>query len=143
MKATKKQLDTLVKELDHVKAIKLLSDFNEPERILALGIELELTLDEVINGLVESGNDIIEYGNEEYYVLTDSEADEKNDESIENYIDDCIIPELPKHLQNYFDSEAFKRDARYDGRGHNLAGCDGNENDQKVNGITYFIYRWN
>lgn len=143
MKATKKQLDTLVKELDQQKAIKLLSDFNEPKRILALDIELELTLDEVISHLVEGSNDVIEYGNQEYYVLTDSEADQKNDESIDNYIDDCIIPELPKHIQCYFDDERFKRDARMDGRGHNLAAYDGHENYQDVDGETFYIYRWN
>src|SRR6187402_3597133 len=63
---------------------------------------------------------IFEYGSSEYLVVTDSEADDLWDEDLQNYIDDCILPELPEPYRIYFDNEAFKSDARMDGRGHSL-----------------------
>jgi hypothetical protein len=83
-----------------------------------------------------------EYKND-YLVLTDEEADERWEESLDNYLQECIYPELTGNLQNYFDDEKWKRDARYDGRGHSLSGYDGNENEETVQGITFYIYRQN
>lgn len=85
----------------------------------------------------------IEYGKQEYLVLTDDEADVLWDESLESYIDDCILPEIPKAYRSYFDNEKWKRDAKYDGRGHSLSSYDGNENEERVEGTYYFIYRTN
>jgi hypothetical protein len=79
----------------------------------------------------------------DYLVLTDEEADEKWEESLDNYLEECIYPELEGNLKNYFDDEKWKRDARYDGRGHSLSGYDGNENEETVEGITFYIYRQN
>lgn len=78
---------------------------------------------------------------ENYKVLTDNEADEENDAMIDNYIEECILPEIPSQYRSYFDSEAFKNDAAHDGRGHNIALYDGHENEEEVNGTTYYIYR--
>lgn len=83
-----------------------------------------------------------EYLND-YLVLTDDEAEDRWDESMDIYIDECILPELPKHLHYYFDSEKWKKDARFDGRGHSLASYDGEEHEEEVNGTTYYIYRIN
>jgi len=44
---------------------------------------------------------------------------------------------------NYFDEDAWKYDAKMDGRGHSLASYDGNENEETVNDETYYIYRIN
>jgi len=74
-------------------------------------------------------------------VLTDAEAEQRWDDSLESYIDDCL--EIPKHILPYFDREAWKSDARTDGRGHSLSGYDGCENSEEVNGTTYYIYRTN
>ena len=82
-----------------------------------------------------------EYYNGEYLVLTDSEADDEWDSALDNYIDEIIMPEIPDHLQNYFDEEKWKCDARCDGRGHILATYDGCEYEEEVNGTTYYIYR--
>lgn len=79
----------------------------------------------------------------DYLVLTDEEADERWEESLDNYLQECIYPELTGNLQNYFDDEKWKRDARYDGRGHSLSSYDGNENEETVEGITFYIYRQN
>jgi len=75
---------------------------------------------------------------EEYLVLTDSEADEMWNDSIEEYIEDHILPELPEKFRQYFDSEKFKRDCTHDGRGHTLSSYDGNEHELQGG---YFAYR--
>ena len=45
--------------------------------------------------------------------------------------------------RNYFDEEAWKSDARMDGRGHIISRYDGCENEEKVNGTWYYIFRQN
>jgi hypothetical protein len=65
----------------------------------------------------------------EYMVLTEKEANEAWEESLESYIDECIVPELPESMVGYFDFEVWKRDARMDGRGHSLSGYDGEEHE--------------
>lgn len=72
-----------------------------------------------------------------YMVLDDDEADELWEEYLESYLDECV----PGSDGPYFDREAWKRDARHDGRGHCLASYDGSEGEQKVDCETYFIYR--
>lgn len=88
-------------------------------------------------------NDTFTYGGSEYLILTDSEADDKWDNALEDYIDECIIPEIPEDYQIYFDREKWKRDARHDGRGHSIATYDGDEDEVEYNGETYYIYRMN
>lgn len=85
----------------------------------------------------------------EYAVGTDEEADSAWDQSLDSYIEECIEPELKFEglgsLSAYvkFDSEMWKRDARMDGRGHSLSGYDGEENEQEIDGVTFYIYRTN
>lgn len=92
--------------------------------------------------------------NSDYLVLTDDEADQMWDEYLENYIDDCILPELPEQYRCYFDNESFKDDARTDGRGHSLASYDGVEKEVSIKDMEqeseidleqteFFIYRIN
>lgn len=76
-------------------------------------------------------------------MYTDSEADDAWEKELDNYIDECILPEIPDSYRNYFDDEAWKIDAKYDGRGHALARYDGHEREQEVNGTTYYLYRIN
>lgn len=142
---TKKELRTQASNMDEQRAIEILSlTFDQPEKILALSIELQIDMDDAINTIKEdAGDEMFSYGSRDYYVLTDREAENKNDESIESYIDDCVLHEIPKHLQQYFDYDAFKADAEQDGRGHNLAAYDGYELTQTVNRTEYYIYRWN
>ena len=94
--------------------------------------------------IVNTYNDsFLEYGSEEYLVVTDDEANDLWEESLDNYLEDCIYPELQGNLKNYFDDEAWKSDARYDGRGHSLSGYDGEENEETVDEETLYIYRQN
>lgn len=79
----------------------------------------------------------------EWVVLTDDEADEKWEESLDNYIEECILPELPEEYRYYFDNEKWKRDAKMDGRGHSLATYDGEEGEETIDGETYYIYQMN
>ena len=78
-----------------------------------------------------------------HLVLTDSEADDMCEEYLDQYIDDCIIPELPEHAKDYFDRDSWKEDAKMDGRGHCLASYDGEESKETINGETFYIYRVN
>ena len=98
-------------------------------------------LDTEISELEESSYDdcIFELGNQEYMVLDEYEADQRWEESLDSYIEECILPELSGILANYFDEESWKRDARFDGRGHSLSSYDGCEYEQDE----YYIYRLN
>lgn len=79
----------------------------------------------------------------EWLVLTDSEANEAWDEDMQRYLEECVLPELPKATRCYFDEIAWKRDARFDGREGALSPYDGQEHSVDVNDTTYFIYRTN
>ena len=114
------------------------------EKLQAVKQFLNLNEEEAENLQVSSYDEnIIEYYGEEYEVLTDDEADDRWEEELQMYIDECIIPELPDFAARYFDEEVWKRDARFDGRGHSIARYDGCENEEEVNGTWYFIYRQN
>lgn len=93
--------------------------------------ELEIETDEIsING-------------DDLLILTDSEADDREEEELDNFIEECILPELPDCYQNYFDCDAWKRDAHFDGRGHIIARYDGNENEERIefeDGFQDWIY---
>lgn len=104
----------------------------------ALAIELGCELAEVESGRFDPNLFDAEGG--EYLVLDDDEANAAWEDSLDSYIDDCILPELPEIAQRYFDCDAFKRDARHDGRGHSLSGYDGVE--LELNG-DFYGYRVN
>lgn len=84
-----------------------------------------------------------ECSNTSYLVVTDDEAEELWDEELDNYLEECVYPQIPDDLVNYFDDEKWKRDARMDGRGHALSHYDGDEHEIKVNNTYYYIYRTN
>jgi hypothetical protein len=79
----------------------------------------------------------------EYLVLTDEEADQAWDEELDRYLDECVLPEVPDRWRNYFDREAWKRDARHDSRGHSLSGYDGREQEIKIGDEWIYVYRVN
>ena len=117
------------------------------ERMQAVAQYLSIEDDEnELENLHESSYDenVIEYYSEEYEVLTDEEADDRWEQELDNYIDECIMPEIKDDmLRTYFDEEAWKRDARFDGRGHAISRYDGCENEEKINNTWYYIYRQN
>jgi hypothetical protein len=120
--------------------VSRMSKHDDKETALAqhLGVDVE-TIDNNYGDVYESSE---EPG--EYLVLSDSEADQAWEESLENYLDECVMPELPAVVQQYFDRDAWKRDAKLsDGRGHSLSSYDGEEHEVKVDGVWYYIYRVN
>ena len=76
-------------------------------------------------------------------VLTEDEAEAAFEKALDNILDDVILPNLDEALQCYFDRDAWKRDAQYDGRGHHLNYYDRKEYNEVVNGTSYYIYRVN
>ena len=94
-----------------------------------------------LNNIVNEYDCTYSYHREEYIVATDEEADEIEDEYLDNYIDECL--EIPDNIRPYFDEEKWKDDARMDGRGHIISTYDGCEDEEDVNGTTYYIYRTN
>lgn len=111
------------------------------DKVLALAEHLGVEPSEI----EESGYDenYLTYGKRQYIVVTDSEADRLWEEDLDNYLEECVYPELPENMRNYFDDEKWKHDARMDGRAHNLGRYDGNEYEVKVNDEWYYIYRQN
>lgn len=76
------------------------------------------------------GLKVYSVGRAEYAVGTDEEADEAWDQALDSYLDDTgILDSIPENLRRYFDRDAWKADARFDGRGHALASYDGDEID--------------
>jgi len=108
-------------------------EHDEPEKARALAEHLGVDPSNVD----EEGDNQFAATGQEFMVLTDEEADEAQDESLENYIDECL--EIPENMKSYFDRDAWKRDARMDGRGHCLSSYDGEEHQ----GGEFFIYRTN
>lgn len=131
-----------ISDMDESEALELIKtkNFNEPEKVLALLLEEGATVGEIDN-VTEEGGNTLSFGGRDYLVCTDDEADQEQDEELERYIDECILPELADNYKRYFDNEAWKADARHDGRGHALGRYDGNECEQKVNKTDYFLYR--
>lgn len=80
---------------------------------------------------------VIDTDNGEYAIGTEDEADNAWELSLDDYLEEFIYPELPENIVSYFDDEKWKRDARYDGRGHSLNSYDGDE----INLLDMVIFR--
>jgi hypothetical protein len=144
--------DTLNNLLDDIKAeeeenkerkvtpddIDLFDDFDEPETALAIALMFGLSVNE-IEEIEENNNNSWTVQGIDYLAGTDDEMDQAWDDELENYIDECL--EIPESVQNYFDREKWKDDAKIDGRGHALNHYDGGEEEIKLNGVYYYAYR--
>ena len=130
-------------------AIDELEWFGE-ERVLALFAhrakrESEVDLDiEVVGGdntlfRVGGSNTLFRMGGAEYLVLTEDERDDQWDSTLDYYLDNCVEGANGP----YFDREAWKRDARMDGAGPQLATYDGHEHEIKIGAGRFWIYRVN
>jgi len=125
-----------------------MAEWDAETRIKALAEFLECDEEDIVES--KYGDNHFEHGSgkypPEYLVVTDNEADILWDEFLDNYLDECVLPELPEHLRLYFDDEKWKEDARMDDRGQSLSSYDGCEYEVEVedeNGKkeTLFIYR--
>ena len=78
----------------------------------------------------------------EYRVLTDSEADRACEDYLEDSRDSWVESVKAGMTDESF--EDWKESAvRYDGRGQTLNHYNGSEDEEEVNGVTYYIYRTN
>jgi len=75
-----------------------------------------------------------------YMVLDEDEKEQRWDDQLESFLDECVEgADGP-----YFDRDAWKRDARFDGAGHCLSPYDGSENEVNTGNTGegwYFIFR--
>ena len=100
---------------------------------LALAINNDIYYSEAVD-LVDS---------EEYWVLTDDEADDKAELEAQYYLEDALS-QIPHHLQQYFDDDKYISDYMSDGRGYLLNIYDGSEDSITLdNGSVFYIYRRN
>ena len=103
------------------------------DQYLALTIYNDIYYSEAID-LIDS---------EEYWVLTDDEADEQAEQEAHYYAEEAQ-QEIPPHLQRYFDMDLFISDYISDGRGQVLNYYDGSEDSITLdNGSVFYIYRRN
>lgn len=122
-----------------------MTDYSNPH--LALAAHLEVDASEVEPTKYDETEFTCQGA--EYRVLSESERETAADAALESYIDECLLAEVPKGslgdtLRQYFDRDAWKRDALLsDGYGHTLNGYDGSEEEQKIDGVWFYIYRVN
>ena len=103
------------------------------DRYLALAINNDIYYSEAVD-LIDS---------EDYWVLTDDEADEKAEQEAHYYAEEAQ-QEIPHHLQQYFDIDKYIDDYISDGRGQLLNYYDGSEDSITLdNGSVFYIYRRN
>lgn len=139
---TERKGDTLISDLDREEAFKIIHEVSDDDasEIYAICCMFDLTVNEIEDIAIEGHNRICVQG-VDYLFGTDSEMDTAWDEALDNYLEECVYPELSGHLQNYFDDEAWKSDARMDGRGHSLNHYDGGELSYNVGEVYYYAYR--
>ena len=103
------------------------------DQYLALAISNDIYYSEAVD-LVDS---------EEYWVLTDDEADEKAEQYAHESAEEAQ-QEIPHHLQRYFNMELFISDYISDSRGNLLNLYNGSEDSITLdNGSVFYIYRRN
>jgi len=76
-----------------------------------------------------------------YLVLTNDEANQKWEESLNDYIIEVMMPDPAAPIPAYFNAETWKRDARAEGRGAFIARYDGVEHGEDVSSTEFYIYR--
>ena len=103
------------------------------DRYLALTIYNDIYYSEAVD-LIDS---------EEYWVLTDDEADEKAEQYAYESAEDAQ-QEIPPHLQQYFDEDEYIKDVSSSSRGQLLASYNGYEDSITLdNSSVFYIYRRN
>ena len=103
------------------------------DRYLALTIYNDVYYSEAVD-LIDS---------EEYWVLTDDEADEKAELEAQYYLEDALS-QIPSDLQQYFDDDKYISDHISNGRGWLLDTYNGSEDSITLdNDSVFYIYRRN
>ena len=103
------------------------------DQYLALAINNDIYYSEAVD-LIDS---------EEYWILTDDEADEKAELEAQYYLEE-VLSKLPEHLHRYFDDAKYISNCISDGRGHLLDTYNGTEDSITLdNDSVFYIYRRN
>ena len=103
------------------------------DQYLALAIYNDIYYSEAVD-LIDS---------EDYWVLTDEEADEKAELEAQYYLEDALS-QIPFHLQQHFNNSQYISDYISDGRGQLLDTYNGSEDSITLdNGSVFYIYRRN
>lgn len=129
-------------EADALEAVEHYTNFasgRDAELCLALALMNDLTVDELDSIEIDDNRCTVQ--GVDYLAGTDDEMDEEWDADLDNYLEECVYPELPETAKRYFDDDAWKKDARMDGRAHSLGRYNGEEESKTVNGTEYFAYR--
>ena len=104
------------------------------DQYLALAINNDIYYSEAVD-LIDS---------EEYWVLTDDEADEKAELEAQYYLEEALSQEVPEYLHSYFDDDRYISNCISDGRGQLLDTYNGSEDSITLdNGSVFYIYRRN
>jgi hypothetical protein len=80
--------------------------------------------------------------NRQWAVIPESDIDDVFKEYTDNYVNDCILPEVPENIRSYFDYDKFNEDAQSDGYGI-MSSYDGQDNEQDFDDNLYHILRLN
>ena len=138
------EFDTMV-EYDNIPD-ELQGIFND-DKLWALALHLEITPYDAINDISVSSYDdcFYEYGNREYYVYTDDERESEGRERAKDLIESCYLTKEVKEswIYNHFDMNSAIDDVIDDGYNNLFASYDGDEYEENVNDIYYYIYRCN
>ena len=109
-------------------------------KILARFLSVPLELIKVSES--DSKGWLLEWGNYEYYVLTNDEADDLYREHLDNLFEDTVLTQIPEHLQIYIDKNQWLDDTiGNSSRAEELADYDSIENDIIIGGKVFYIYR--
>ena len=138
----KEDINLLLDELDE-KYKEITEEDIDDDRIIVLMKHLDISPKEALEEIEDENRNYYTYGSQEYLILTDSEADDKEYECVKSTIEDCYLPEIKDNpAYHYVDVEKWIECWMGD-RGNNIASYDSEENEEEVNNITYYIYRTN
>lgn len=130
--------------------LRLANDYDEKELAFVCWLleTKEVTLEDCLNlaELMEGVRIDKQYShylrNKWYLVLTDDEANTAQDKDLENFIDECILPDIPEKYRFCFDKKKWKEERKMEtNRGYQLATYDGNEHEFTFNNTNYYIYQ--
>lgn len=76
---------------------------------------------------------------QEYRVIKEVSIERIFEEYIRDLADDCLIPDLPDNMKQYFDYDKFTSDCEMDWYGHHLNGYDWGE----IYGNWIYLFRNN
>lgn len=124
-----------------IELIETVTDFSGDDAEFAAALVKMFDLSENDLGDIKIDGTRVTVQGIDYLAGTDDQMDKAWDEELDNYLEECVYPELPEGMKCYFDDEKWKRDARIDGRGHALNRYDGGEEFTTVEGVYYYAYR--